>query len=210
MNKVKFVLLFFISIVCTSSYLPATNNDILRPKISVLFIGNSLTASNDLPQLVENTAKQKGVVIKTKMIAFPNYAIMDHWNDGKIQKEIERNHYDFVILQQGPSSQQDGREILIKFGKLYSDLCKDNDSKLVYFMVWPSLRYYHTFKDVIKNHKDAASINDAILCPVGEVWKKHFDATQNFDYYSSDGFHPSEKGSRKAADIIVEYLLKNQ
>ena len=36
-------------------------------------------------------------------------AIMDHWNDGEVQKEIIRNQYDFVIVQQGPSSQQNGR-----------------------------------------------------------------------------------------------------
>ena len=75
-------------------------------------------------------------------------------------------------------------------------------------MVWPSLTYYHNFAGVIQNHRDAAQINNAILCPVGEVWKSHFDTTNNFDYYGSDGFHPSPKGSQVAADVIVEYLFR--
>ena len=70
-----------------------------------------------------------------------------------------------------------------------------------------SRKYYDTFEGVIKNHRDAASINKAILLPVGELWKKHFDLTNNFEYYSSDGFHLSLKGSQKAADVIVEYLF---
>ncbi len=210
MIKIKFALLFFISIICISSHRSTTSNDFSNTEIAILFIGNSLTATNNLPELVENAGRQKGIIIKTKMIALPNYAIIDHWNDGKVQKEIKRNQYDFVIIQQGPSSQHNGREILIEYGKKYSDLCNKNGAKLSYFMVWPSLTYYHTFKGVIKNYTDAARINDAILCPVGEEWKKHFDTTQNFDYYSSDGFHPSLKGSQNAAAIIVEYLFKNK
>ena len=75
-------------------------------------------------------------------------------------------------------------------------------------MVWPSLKYYQTFDGVIKNHQDAASINNAILCPVGQVWKEYFDTTNSFDYYGPDGFHPSMKGSQVAADVSGEYLLE--
>lgn len=75
-------------------------------------------------------------------------------------------------------------------------------------MVWPSLGYCYTFPKVIKNHNDAANKNDAILLPVGEVWKEHFDETDNFDYYGNDDFHPSLKGSQIAAEVIVEYLFK--
>ncbi len=207
MNNIKILFLFlicFCSYGCSKGQINATDN---TTTINVLFIGNSLTYSNDLPNLVKAKAKQKGVTIEIKMIAKPNYAIIDHWNDGEIQDEIATNKYDFVIIQQGPSSQPYGREVLIEYGEKYSELCKNNNAKLCYFMVWPSLTYYQTFEGVIKNYSDAASINNAILCPVGEVWKEHFDATNNFDYYGPDGFHPSLKGSEIAADVIVEYLF---
>lgn len=208
MPKVTFALLIFISIICVSTHPSAAQNAIPNNEFTILFIGNSLTAANDLPKLVAKEAKHKGILIHTKMIAFPNYAIMDHWIDGEVQREIKTKLYDFVIVQQGPSSQQDGREILIEYGKKYSTLCNKNGAKLGFFMVWPSLTYYHTYKGVIKNYTDAALINNAILCPVGEVWKKHFDTTQNFDYYAADRFHPSLKGSERAAEIIVECLFR--
>ncbi len=75
-------------------------------------------------------------------------------------------------------------------------------------MVWPSFQYYHTFDDVIANYRLASKINDAILCPVGEVWKLHFDSTTNFNYYGKDRFHPSTKGSEVAAKVIIESLFK--
>jgi len=174
---------------------------------NILFIGNSLTYTNNLPKMVKNLARKKGIAVKLKTIAFPDYALIDHWKDGIAQKEIRENNYDFVIIQQGPSSQPEGREMLIEYGKNFSDLCKENDTKLCYFMVWPSLTYYHTFGGVINNYNEAAKLNGAILLPVGKIWKSNFDATNNFDYYASDGFHPSKKGSKIAAEIIVEYLF---
>ena len=208
MKYFKIILSFLICINCNSSKTQQLKTN--SKTVSILFIGNSLTNTNNLPDLVKTEAKKQGILIKTKMIAFPNYALLDHWNDGMVQKEIRSKTYDYVIIQQGPSSQTFGREILIDYGKKYSDLCKENNTQLCYFMVWPSLSYYKTFEGVIKNHKEAAQINNAILLPVGEVWKSYFDASKKLDYYSNDGFHPSLKGSQVAAETIVHYLFENK
>lgn len=203
MIKLKIILIVLASLVCGSSHKSDTQNS----EINILFIGNSLTYTNNLPELVKHEAKKKGVIITSKMIAFPNYALVDHWDDGKIQNEIINNQYDYVIAQQGPSSQPFGRKLLLESGKDLSKLCNVKDTKLCYFMVWPSLTYYHTFDGVIKNYTDAAASNNDILLPVGKAWKNHFDSTNNFEYYGPDGFHPSLKGSQKAAEIIVEQLF---
>ncbi|WP_299110968.1 SGNH/GDSL hydrolase family protein [uncultured Winogradskyella sp.] len=205
---IQIIIYLMICQSCTSFKSPESTKNAKERSSTILFIGNSLTYTNDLPKLVKVIAKEKGVRVTTTMIALPNYALIDHWNDGTIQKEIRSKQYDFVIVQQGPSSQAFGKEILVNYGKKYSNLCEENSAQLCYFMVWPSLTYYNTFDGVIKNHREAARINNAMLLPVGEIWKTHFDATENFDYYSNDGFHPSLKGSRVAAEIIVDYLFK--
>lgn len=203
MKALKIIFIFLICLNCNSSKPFKSNN-----AVNILFIGNSLTYTNNLPQLVKTIAKQRGITIKTKLIAYPNYAILDHWNDGLVQKEIASKKYNYVIIQQGPSSQAFGKSILLDYGKKYSSLCKESDSKLCYFMVWPSRTYYNTFDKVIENHKEAALLNNAVLLPVGELWKTRFDTTNNFDYYSSDGFHPSQLGSQVAAEIIFKYLFE--
>ena len=176
----------------------------------MLFVGNSLTYYNDLPKLVEAEALKKGYIVQTTMLAKPNYAIVDHWADGKVQQLINSKSYDFVILQQGPSSQNEGKEMLIDGGKKYKVLCQKNNTTLAYFMVWPSRMYYETYDGVIANYSLAAQVNNAVLCPVGNVWKDHFDTTEDFSYYSEDGFHPSLKGSEVAAQVIVESLISDK
>jgi len=182
-------------------------DDLLDKDYNLLFIGNSLTYTNDLPKLVRQRAAYKNLKIGTKMVALPNYAIIDHWNYSNTQKLIESGKFDFVIIQQGPSSRPYSLELLIEGGKRYSEICREFDVQLVYFMVWPSRTYYDTFDAVIANHIEAANLNEALLCPVGKVWKKYFDETDTFDYYSLDGFHPSLKGSQVAADVIIQTLF---
>lgn len=204
MNKLITLILIILSISACSNDQETAEVD---ENIGILFIGNSLTYFNDLPVLVRERIQAQGKEVTVRMVAYPNYAIVDHWADGEVQQLISSQDYDYVIIQQGPSSQSDGRQMLIESGKLYSEICEQNNAKLCYFMVWPSINNYSTFDGVIKNYTDAAAMNNAILLPVGEVWKAYIDTTNNYEYYGPDGFHPSEKGSEVAADIIVERLF---
>ncbi|MGI9532241.1 SGNH/GDSL hydrolase family protein [Lutimonas sp.] len=173
----------------------------------LLFVGNSLSYSNNLPQLVVAEGEKRQLELSAEILAKPNYALIDHLKEGELAAKIKKGSFDFVIVQQGPSSQQEGRDLLFKAVEKLDKICKKNQSQLSVFMVWPSQQYYHTFDKVIKNHRDVAEKYQAVLCPVGEIWKAHFDKTQDYSYYGSDGFHPSKKGSQAAAAIIVDSLF---
>ena len=179
-------------------------------EVQILFVGNSLTYYNNLPELVKEEAKILDVAIEYDMIAKPNYALIDHLDDGEIQTLLSKKKYNYVIVQQGPSSQAEGRGMLINDGKKIADLCNDNGAQLCFFMVWPSLNYYSSFDGVIESYSLAAKKNEAILLPVGNEWKAHFDQTKSYDYYGPDGFHPSRKGSMAAADIIITTLFRTE
>lgn len=175
---------------------------------NILFIGNSLTYTNDLPELVTREGRKNGMVIKTSMVAFPNYGLEDHWNDGHIQFLIRSGTYDYVVVQQGPSSQIEGRTMLLDYGARIKALCDSNNTKLAFFMVWPAFSNFYNFDGVIKSYTDAAALTNSLLCPVGRVWKKHFSETNNYSFYGNDKFHPSKAGSKSAARIIFNTLFK--
>lgn len=202
LKKIFLITLFF----CFKFNIEAQNKSEIS---NILFIGNSLTYTNNLPVLVQKKAKYSGYNINFEMVALPNYALSDHWRDGETQKLISSKKFDIVIIQQGPSSQSKGKNMLINYGNKYNELCKKHGALLAYYMVWPSLRYYETFDDVIKNYELAAKENNAILCPVGKAWKTYFDTTKKFDYYGEDSFHPSKKGSAVAAQVIFSTLRKH-
>lgn len=198
-------LLFFLVLAYINTNSFATNKDSV---ITILFVGNSLTYTNNLPALVEKEAKKKGIQLKTEMIAYPNYALEDHWNDGVLQTKLATKEYDYVIVQQGPSSQEDGRNMLLDYGARIKTECDRYKARLVFFMVWPAHTNYSTFDGVIKNYTDAALVTGSLLCPVGKIWKQHFADTNDYSYYGPDNFHPSVKGSEVAAQVIADTLFK--
>ena len=87
----------------------------------ILFVGNSLTYSNNLPKIVEFIAKKSGEKIITKSLCYPNYALVDHLHDGTFQKLMAKGKYDYVIVQQGPSSQSEGKKMLIEDGAIIEE-----------------------------------------------------------------------------------------
>lgn len=201
-NLLIFVCLSISAFACNKSV--SDTNAVKR----ILFIGNSLTYTNDLPALVSKIAEKKGVKIKTEMLAYPNYALEDHWNDGTIQPLLASKHFDFVVVQQGPSSQNEGRIMLLDYGARIKGECEKYNAKLAFFMVWPAYSNFQTFDGVIKNYTDAAATTNSLLCPVGKIWKEDMIAANDYSYYGTDMFHPSQKGSEKAAQVIYETLFK--
>ena len=178
----------------------------MNAEFQLLFVGNSLTQYNNLPGLVKKIYNDTGKSVSISTILKGGTGLEDHWNSDQLQPEINSGFYDYVIVQQGPSSQEYGRWSLMTFGGLIAESCNENSAQLAFFMVWPSRTYYSTFDGVITNYTDAAEATNSILCPVGQVWKHHFDQTEDFSYYGPDGFHPSLKGSQVAAEVIVQSL----
>src|SRR5688572_18260251 len=173
-----------------------------QKKINVLFLGNSLTYFNNLPELMKQIAASDSVEMSYRSICFPNYALIDHWNDGNAQKEIQSGKYNFVIVQQGPSSQQEGRTYLVEWGLKFDSLCDKHRAKLVSYMVWPSKERSGDFGGVHDSYKLLADSAKAIFSPAGKAWQLVWEENPEFKLYSEDNFHPNYRGSLLAAMVI--------
>jgi hypothetical protein len=56
---------------------------VLDAAVAILFVGNSLTATNDLSGMVEAMGRAAGVNVRCAAVAKPNFSLEDHWNDGE-------------------------------------------------------------------------------------------------------------------------------
>jgi hypothetical protein len=177
-------------------------------KVSALFIGNSLTYFNDLPSLVKTIASCDNVIMNCRTLALPDYALEDHWNDGDALQAIKTRKYSFVVMQQGPSSQQEGRELLLDYSSRFAKVCKQNNTMPCLFMVWPSKARSFDFDGVYKSYKLAADSVNGILCPAGEAWRNLWSVNPEFNLYGKDNFHPNYNGSLLAALVIYASIMK--
>ena len=175
--------------------------------LRLLFVGNSLTYTNDLPSLLKELGDQDSIKIVYKTFLLPNYALEDHFNGGKVQQEIDTGEYDFVIEQQGPSALPESQVLLLNGATLFANICKKNTkTKLALYMVWPSRSRSFDLDNVIYSYTQAAEKTGSLLCPAGLAWKYAWQMDAELPLYGFDNFHPSLTGSVLAALTIYATL----
>lgn len=201
-----FVLLFATLNACGDEATgPLPSDDELR----VLFIGNSLTFTNDLPALVATVAEAAGHSMGYSAITQPNFSLEDHWNAG-VAEAIRDAGADVVVMQQGPSSLPENQVHLREWSERLSGPIRAAGGRPALYMVWPSIDRFAFFDAVRDSYLNAAVAVDGLFMPAGEVWRSAWAVEPGLDLYGPDGFHPSRLGSIVAALVIYAVLFDAQ
>ena len=172
----------------------------------VLFVGNSLTYVNDLPEMVRALALASGVTLRVGMVANPDWSLEDHWNGGDARSTI-RGGWDVVVLQQGPSSLPESRELLIDYARRFAGEIRAAGASPAFYAVWPSRSRLGDFDRASESYRLAAEDVGGTLLPAGEAWRAAWRADPDLPLYASDGLHPSVAGTYVAALVIYAKLL---
>ncbi|MEO5509792.1 MAG: hypothetical protein ABIS27_04125 [Longimicrobiales bacterium] len=181
--------------------------DSTRTTFRVLFIGNSLTYANDLPHALANIVSAAGDQIITDMVAYGDYALVDHYNGtSEARAKIPSRKWDYVVMQQGPSSVQLSRDTLIVGARLFNPSIRAAGAMPAMYMVWPSKDRLSFFGDVIESYRLAAVDINAAIFPVGAAWQAAWSTDPSLPLYSSDNFHPSTMGTYLAAIVMYEQI----
>jgi len=175
--------------------------------VRVLFIGNSLTFYNDLPDMLHELAQADGGrVLETRDLSQAAYALEDHWNDGWPREVLAEGGWDVVILQQGPSSLPENRENLVTWSMRWANAIRAQGGVPALYMVWPERARMSYFDDVSLSYRIAAEAADGVLFPAGDAWIAAWDEDPTLPLYGPDDFHPSEMGTYLAALTIYRGL----
>jgi hypothetical protein len=169
----------------------------------ILFVGNSLTYANDLPGMLTNLDP----TIVTASVAHPNLALIDHLNgQSDAVARIAEGKWDYVVLQQGPTSRAIDRDTLILAVRGFDRHIRAAGGRTVVYMVWPSKDRFAYFDDVQRSYRLAAEDVGALLVPVGEAWRLAWKLDPGLALYDADDFHPSPLGSYLAALTFYECI----
>jgi hypothetical protein len=179
-------LLFVFSAVACAQATPA------KP-LRILFVGNSLTYVTDIPGRVAKLAKAMGKDAVIESAAYPAYSLEDHWNDGRALAAIKKG-WDIVVLQQGTSAHDEGREQLLQYSRKFAAPIREAGARPALYMAWPLSDRPRDFPAAIQSYRVAAQAVDGLLIPVGEAWFRVLAKDKRLKLYS-DPIHPSSLGS---------------
>lgn len=175
-------------------------------ELKILFFGNSLTSTNDLPGILRELlqAEASGPVTVDSRTG-PNLALEDHWARRKVQKTLAQGEWDVVIVQQGPSATE-GRPSLLEYSQRFAKAVERGGGELALYMVWPSRARFEDFDGVVESHRMAAEQAGARLFPVGAAWRTAWSSSPALELYGPDGFHPSPEASYLAALVMYQQI----
>ncbi|HEY0029708.1 MAG TPA: T9SS type A sorting domain-containing protein [Bacteroidia bacterium] len=194
----------------------------------VLFLGNSYTAVNNLPQMLADVAASTNDTVLFDSNTPGGYTLEQHSTNATSLNKIAIGNWDYVVLQEQsqlpsfPDAQV--QSSVLPFAKsLDSTINADNlCGETVFYMTWgrkngdasncaswPPVCTYTGMDSLLSlRYKIMADSNNAILSPVGAVWKH---LRQNFpliELYSADESHPSVAGTYAAACCFYSSLFR--
>jgi hypothetical protein len=177
------------------------------PTLRILFIGNSLTSTYDVPSMVQAIA-QSGTrrEVHVEAAAFPDFGLQQHWEDGRARRLIRRRGWTHVVLQQGPSSLADSRRILHDYAGRFVEEIRAAGARPVFYSVWPARDRLAFFDAVTESYRSAAALTGGALAAAGEAWRLAWREDPLLPLYGADGFHPSPLGAYLAALVITQTI----
>jgi len=197
-----------------------------RPILNVLFIGNSYTSANNLPDLFKQLADSKNYNVSVRQVTPGGYRFEAHASNIATLNAISSEQWDVVVLQN--QSQVPGWRpgavstySLPHAQTLVNAIEANNsDTDIVYYATWgrehgdaDNCDYYSlvcTFSGHTQALLDGYSIyqnaTGGTLGLVGTAWEMVVDDNSApfslGDLWSSDGSHPSLVGSYLTASVL--------
>ena len=164
-----------------------------REPLRVLFVGNSLTATNDLPAIVAALgAAAKRVPIEYATVAPGGVNLEDHWSFTGARDALLARPWDVVVLQQGPSSLPESQVDLRTWAVRWAELAREHGIRTAMLTVWPEAARSYAFPAVV-GRLPAGEEQVEVL---GEAEPSHQVARQ----VPAANLHPVGVGLRDPAD----------
>ena len=213
-------ILRLILIVCLFNKLSAQTT-------SVLFIGNSYTYVNDLPQTLHDLALSKGDSIIFDSSAPGGYTFQMHSVYATTIAKINLRQWDYVVLQEQsqmpsfPPAQvaTDTYPYATRLDSMI--LANDNCTETIFYMTWgrengdtsncasyPPVCTYDGMQERLRESYLQMSLDNHATCsPVGSAWKIVRDNYPTINLYQTDQSHPTVNGTYLAACVFYASLF---
>lgn len=192
-------------------------NSYAQQSVRALFVGNSYTEVNNLPQMVANIAASMGDELVFQSNTPGGCTFQQHCANQSMTL-IRQGGWDIVVLQeqsQYPSFPQHQVESeVFPYAQRLVQAVYDAGycTEPMFYMTWgrkngdqqnaqffPVLGTYEGMDSMLcLRYTYMAEANDASLCPVGRVWH-HLRDNTDIELYQTDGSHPSLAGTYAAA-----------
>lgn len=179
-----------------------------KKRLRILFIGNSHTYFNDMPNMVRRRADDEGFDCEVTMIAHGGWYLAQHVGEPDVRFNILYGNYDYVVLQEyahpfGPE------EKYFEAVRTLNEWIRESGATPVIYETWAMKNEQPVQERMNAAHRKIAEEIGALLAPVGENWWGYQESWPDIEMYYEDGAHASAAGSDFAAKYIWETVYSD-
>jgi len=198
----------------------------------ILFIGNSYTNYNNLPQLTYEVANSTGDGLIVDGSIVGGSSLEFHATNGFTENNISEDTWDYVVIQAGriegalTGGYFDNN--VAPYAVQLVNIIKANYtcSQPIFYRTWgrengvggstcvnyPWVCTYEGMDDALEiNYRSLADANDGLIGPVGTVWRYLRENPNTPELYDADESHPALAGSYAAAcTFLLLFCVKTQ
>ena len=177
--------------------------------LRILFIGNSFTFANDMPQQLADLATAAGGrgSMEFALMAPPGETLQGHWNTPSTRKAIRVGPWDYVVLQEQSTRPFEDPDAFIRYAVLLGRAVREAGTEPLLFLTWARRDQPNNQAQITVAYRRAAQEIPAIIVPVGLAWQDALKAIPSTGLYEPDGSHPNPSGSYLAACVFFAALL---
>lgn len=181
--------------------------------MKILFIGNSHTYMNDMPELtremIENAA---GTNCEVFMLAYSARSLKWHMGEEYFSERFNILHggYDYCIIQEQAHPMADENDTITYAGKII-ELCRKVNTKPVIFETWAEKAKPENQEEMNRRYQELSKNQGVLLAPIGEVWsavKTEAKNIPNSDLYWIDGEHASAIGDYLISMVLTRVITE--
>ena len=175
--------------------------------MKVLFVGNSHTYFNDMPELFARFAEcAAGERPHVTMLAYSNRSLEWHRKEYfALRFNLMYGGYDYCVIQQA-AHPYPPVESTMKYGAEIIGLCHRCGVTPVVSVTWAEKRFPEHQQIMTDTCEALAREQRALLAPVGNVWENLREKHPEIELYYLDGEHASPYGDFLIAAVLCRLL----
>ena len=211
-NCKKFPLLSLICLIVFQAalgYQPLQRNDKSTSKLRVLFIGNSYTYFNNLPEIFTqlSASAKPAKNIETQMVTRGGATLKMHWEGGEALKALHQSKWDYVILQEQSLLPINEPETMYKYARLFDAEIKKAGAKTIFYLTWARQNQPENQTKLNEAYLSIAKELGALVAPAGIAWQTAFREDAKLELHTQDQSHPNPTGSYLTACVLYAVIF---
>ncbi len=173
----------------------------------ILFIGNSYTFFNNLPDMIRQMAESGGMKLEVSSVTSGGKSLEWHYYNPETVQAVQREEWDYVVMQEFSTRPLDEPDRMYASGEALFNKTTSKKVRAALYLTWTRKFLPETQRAITSAYVELSRRINALIFPAGPAWQAVMEKNPDIELYDPDQSHPSVLGSYLTACVFCSSIL---